>query len=42
LDLNALQVKLGGGKRQVPLADLLPMQCQMDLIDILEEYQRQL
>ncbi|NEP47311.1 MAG: DUF3181 family protein [Moorea sp. SIO3C2] len=40
--LQSIQVKLGGGKRQVPLADLLPMQCQMDLIDILEEYQRQL
>lgn len=40
--LQSISVKLGGGKRQVPLADLLPMQCQMDLIDILEEYQRQL
>jgi hypothetical protein len=43
--LKALQnipVKLGGGKREVPLADLLPMQCQVNLMDILEEFQRNL
>ncbi len=38
--LKAISVKLGGGKREVPLADLLPMQVQMQLMDILEEFQR--
>jgi hypothetical protein len=38
--LQKIPVKLGGGKREVPLADLLPMQCQVNLMDLLEEYQR--
>ena len=38
--LNGVQVKLGGGKREVPLADLLPMQSQVHLMDALEEFQR--
>ncbi|MBD1824167.1 DUF3181 family protein [Cyanobacteria bacterium FACHB-DQ100] len=37
-----IPVKLGGGKREVPLLDLLPMQCQVNLIDTLEEFQRSL
>lgn len=40
--LQSIPVKLGGGKREVPLADLLPMQCQVSLIDILEQFQRNL
>jgi hypothetical protein len=40
--LQSIPVKLGGGKREVPLADLLPMQCQVNLIDLLEEFQRKL
>jgi hypothetical protein len=40
--LQKIPVKLGGGKREVPLADLLPMQCQVNLIDLLEEFQRKL
>ena len=40
--LTRIPVKLGGGKREVPLGDLLPMQCQVNLIDLLEEFQRQL
>lgn len=40
--LQNMPVKLGGGKREVPLSDLLPMQCQVNLMDLLEEYQRQL
>jgi Protein of unknown function (DUF3181) len=40
--LTHIPVKLGGGKREVPLGDLLPMQCQVNLIDLLEEFQRQL
>lgn len=40
--LQATIVKLGGGKREVPLADLIPMQGQMNLMDLLEEFQRKL
>ncbi|HEY9640656.1 MAG TPA: DUF3181 family protein [Coleofasciculaceae cyanobacterium] len=40
--LNNISVKLGGGKREVPLSDLLPMQAQVHLIDVLEEFQRDL
>ncbi|MCL6434739.1 MAG: DUF3181 family protein [Leptolyngbyaceae cyanobacterium HOT.MB2.61] len=40
--LQSIPVKLGGGKREVPLADLLPMQCQVNLMDILEQFQRNL
>ena len=40
--LQGIPVKLGGGKREVPLVDMLPMQCQVQLMDILEEYQRKL
>lgn len=38
--LNQLSVKLGGGKREVPLADLIPSACVDDLMGILEEFQR--
>lgn len=38
--LQNIPVKLGGGKTELPLAKLLPMQCQMTLIDLLEEYQK--
>jgi Protein of unknown function (DUF3181) len=40
--LQDIPVKLGGGKREVPLADLVPMQCQVTLMDVLEEFQRKL
>jgi hypothetical protein len=40
--LQGIPVKLGGGKREVPLADLIPTQCQVQLMDILEEFQRQM
>ncbi|HEY9847237.1 MAG TPA: DUF3181 family protein [Candidatus Caenarcaniphilales bacterium] len=40
--LSQISVKLGGGRREVPLVDLLPMQCQVNLMDILEEYQQNL
>lgn len=40
--LQGIPVKLGGGKREVSLADLLPMQCQVKLMDLLEEYQREM
>jgi hypothetical protein len=38
--LREIPVKLGGGKLEVSLADLLPMQSQVHLIDLLEEYQQ--
>lgn len=40
--LQSIPVKIGGGKREVPLADLLPSQCQENLMDILEKYQSKL
>jgi hypothetical protein len=40
--LQGIAVKLGGGKREVPLAELLPMQSQVSLMDLLEEFQRDL
>lgn len=40
--LQGIPVKVGGGKREVPLSDLIPMQCQMSLIDLLEEFQSRL
>jgi hypothetical protein len=40
--LQGIPVKLGGGKREVPLVDLLPTQCQVNLMDLLEEFQQKL
>jgi hypothetical protein len=40
--LSALTVPLGGGKRELPLLELLPMQCQVNLMDLLEDFQRRL
>lgn len=40
--LQSVTVKLGGGKQELPLGDLIPMQCQVTLMDILEEFQRNL
>ncbi|AFZ35535.1 hypothetical protein Sta7437_1983 [Stanieria cyanosphaera PCC 7437] len=40
--LKAIPVKLGGGKTEVPLLDLLPMQSQVHLLDLLEEFQRKM
>ncbi len=38
--LQETPVKLGGGKKTLPLLDLLPMQCQVNLLDLLEEYKK--
>ncbi len=38
--LQSISVKLGGGNTELPLLDLLPMQCKVNLLDLLEEYQR--
>lgn len=40
--LQNIPVKIGGGRREIPLIDLLPVQCQADLMDILEKYQSDL
>ncbi len=38
--LQDIPVKLGGGKTQLALNELLPMQCLINLLDLLEEYQK--
>ncbi|MEI2582182.1 DUF3181 family protein [Scytonema sp. PRP1] len=38
--LESIRVKIGGGRRELPLIDLLPLQCQVNLVDILEKYLR--
>ncbi|MBF2064001.1 MAG: DUF3181 family protein [Calothrix sp. C42_A2020_038] len=38
--LQSIQIKIGGGRRELPLIDLLPLQCQVNLVDILEKFQR--
>ena len=38
--LQEIPVKLGGGKTQLALNELLPMQCIINLLDLLEEYQK--
>jgi hypothetical protein len=40
--LRHIRVKLGGGKLEVALADLIPPQIQLNLVNLLEEYQRNL
>lgn len=38
--LESIPVKIGGGRKELPLIDLLPLQCQVNLVDILEKYQQ--
>jgi hypothetical protein len=40
--LGSIQIKIGGGRRELPLIDFLPLQCQVTLVDILEKYLRDL
>lgn len=40
--LQSVSVKLGGGRREMPLIDLLPLQCQSQLMEVLEEFYRQM
>ncbi|ELS04114.1 Protein of unknown function (DUF3181) [Xenococcus sp. PCC 7305] len=40
--LREIPVKIGGGKKSIPLTDLLPGKCEADLMDLLEEFQRNL
>ncbi len=36
--LQSIPVKIGGGRKELPLIDLLPLQCQVNLVDILENF----
>ena len=40
--LRDIPVKLGGGRTELPLIELLPKQCQTNLLDLLEDYQQKL
>jgi len=40
--LKSIPVQLGGGKVELPLADLLPNQSQANLMTAIEEFQRDL
>ncbi len=40
--LKGFGIKIGGGRHEIPLANLIPLQCQMDLMDLLEEKQQEL
>jgi len=40
--LQAITVPLGGGQQQLPLAALVPPRCQQELLQRLEEFQRNL
>ncbi|MBF2013663.1 MAG: DUF3181 family protein [Rivularia sp. T60_A2020_040] len=40
--LQSIPIKVGGGKHEVPLIDLVPTQCQVNLVDILEKYQQEM
>ena len=38
--LDSISVSLGGGKLETTLTQLLPTKCQVSLIDLLEEFQK--
>ncbi|MGD1807602.1 DUF3181 family protein [Dapis sp. BLCC M126] len=40
--LQGVPVKLGAGRKEVPLIDLLPMPCQTDLIEVLAEFREKI
>ncbi|MCM0590782.1 MAG: DUF3181 family protein [Gloeotrichia echinulata IR180] len=40
--LESIPVKIGGGRKELPLVDLLPLQSQVTLVDILEKYQSEI
>ncbi|MEH2294726.1 DUF3181 family protein [Nostoc sp.] len=40
--LGSIPIKIGGGRSELPLIDLLPLQCQVTLVDILEKYLREI
>ena len=40
--LNEITVKLGAGRNEVFLTNLLPVQCEINLIEILEEFKQKM
>ncbi len=40
--LQSIPIKLGGGRRSLPLNELVPIQCQVDLLDLLERHRSEL
>ena len=40
--LKSIPVKIGGGKRELTLLDLLPSQCLVNLMEVLEKFQREI
>jgi hypothetical protein len=38
--LTEMTVKIGGGKREIPLLELIPLQCQINLMDALEAFEK--
>lgn len=38
--LQNISVKLGGGNTELALSKLIPSSCQKDLVELLEEYQK--
>ncbi|MBE9040806.1 DUF3181 family protein [Oscillatoriales cyanobacterium LEGE 11467] len=40
--LQSIPISLGGGKREIPLVDLLPDRCQTELMELLEDFGRQM
>jgi hypothetical protein len=40
--LQNIPVKLGGGKKEIPLIDLIPAQGQANLMEILAKYQNEM
>ncbi len=40
--LEGIPVKLGAGRKEVPLIDFLPTRCQTDLIEVLSEFREKM
>lgn len=40
--LAQVNISLGGGRKELPLSDLLPVTCQAKLLDILQDFARDL
>jgi Protein of unknown function (DUF3181) len=40
--LSQVTIPLGGGRKELPLGDLIPVACQAKLLDILQEFARDL
>ena len=40
--LQGIPIKIGGGKKSIPMTDLLPIKCQIDLMNLLEDFQENL